>query len=231
MLARGLNSIWSMKRTVTLAFAAVGLLGMTGAATAQPGAYAEPPPNGPAPVATAAPRVQKWGIGIRTTNLEIVSSDDENNAVELSGVGLHLRYRLAPNWRAELTVEGAKSDDETLGFTRDSTIGTLGLHYIFNPYARWNVYGLAGLGVTETEIEYDANSRGGQIEEFSETHLHLGIGLERRFETISLGAELRGVFLARNDEEGDALQYAGVDGPVPVESSAGQLNLHFTYYF
>jgi len=219
-----------MKRAlVTACTAAAGLL-VAATASAQPGNWAPPPEPAPQPAA-AAPEVQRWGIGLRTANLEVTSTSDEDNKVELKGAGLHLRYLLAPAWRAELTLEGVSSDDDSLGFTRSSDVVTLGLHYIFNPYASWNWYALAGFGHTSTEITYDTANGAERVEEFGESHVAIGIGLERRFERIGLGAELRALALSRDDGEGDGELYAGVDGPVPYESSAGQLNLHFTYYF
>jgi hypothetical protein len=215
-----------MKRALTIAGTLV--LGLAATASAQPGSYAAPPE--PAPAATQVDPVRKWGVGLRTSTMSITSEADEDNTIELGGVGLHVRYLLAPNWRAELTVEGVQSDDETLGFARDSTAGTLALHYVLNPYARWNWYALAGVGRTETEITYEGNATD-YVETFSEGHVHVGLGLERRFDRISLGAEVRGVGLVRDDNEGDGELYAGADGPVPMESTAGQLNLHFTYYF
>jgi opacity protein-like surface antigen len=219
-----------MKRTLLVACTAVGILTTASIAAAQPGNYAEPPP-GQEPTVAPVHRVQKWGIGLRLTSMDVRSADNEDNEISLAGAGIHVRYLLASHWRAELTLEGVENDNEDeLGYTRSSGMATLGMHYIFNPYDAWNVYGLAGIGRTSTEIIYQGNASE-TVEKFEESHFHLGIGLERRFENLSLGAELRAVGLTRDDEAGDGEFYAGVDGPVPVESEGGQFNVQLTYNF
>ena len=188
---------------------------LAGEAAAQPGYY-RPPEPAPIPVAEPAPAARNWGIGLRTTGLSITSEADENNTIELQGAGAHLRYRLAPAWRAELTFEGASNEkDKEATFQRSSGMATLGLHYIFNPYSRWNWYAIGGIGRTSSEITYTGANGGEAVETFEEQHFHLGLGLERRFESISIGAELRAVGLSRDDTEGDGERYLGVDGPVP----------------
>src|SRR5690606_25570411 len=102
--ARGLLCPPAMTRTLGLATAA-SLLLLAGSAAAQPGAYA--PPAAPPP---AAPEPPRWGIGLRTTALSLVNQADERDHTELGGGGLHLRYRFASHWRAELTLEGAAGE-------------------------------------------------------------------------------------------------------------------------
>jgi len=224
-LARGLMWHRAMPRAAALStFTLVSLTAHTALAQA-PGTYAPPAPM-PAVYAEADPP-RRVGIGLRSTGIGVASAADEDHQIKLQGGGRHLRYQFAEHWRAELMVEGAEGEPEHGRYTRASSLATLGVHYLFTPYSSWNWYALLALGGTATEITY-ANDT---TEQFAETHAHLGLGLEYRWDRLSLGAELRAVGLARDDEEGDAPRYVDRDGPVPRESSGAQASLQATFWF
>ena len=61
--------------------------------------------------------------------------------------------------------------------------------------------------------------------------LPVGVGVERRFDSVGIAAQLYGVGLERNDEELDGPAYVGREGPVPERSSGGLFQIVGNYYF
>lgn len=221
-----------MRRTLALALTSLCALAGTAAAQA-PGYYAAPPPPAygpPPPPAPPPQRANRWGIGLSAGSMDVVNANNEDQTIEMEGGGIHLRYRLGPSVSLELGIDGFEG--EVADFRRQSASGTLSLFYHLTPYSKWNWYLLGGLGSTHDAIYYGGRTDDAEPdEEFVEHHLHLGLGLERRWNQLGIGAELRGVALGRDDNELDGQRYNGLDGPVPYESTAGQFKLHATFYF
>lgn len=193
----------------------------------------------PAPVAVveAPPALPKWGIGLRVTSMTLAPESNPEAETEYGGGGLQVRYRLAPRWQLELALDHVteRLEDGQMG-TRQLQSATLAAQYHFRPYARWDWYALVGIGGTangDPEIsdeEREASSVG---------HVHLGVGVERRFRHLAIGAELRAVGIGPREDEDvpqtEPVRPTGMTVPtaeIDAEgSSGGQLTIAATYYF
>lgn len=178
----------------------------------------------------------KWGIGLRTTAQKIkpenYQGEQGENGLKLGGAGITFRYRIAKKWTLELTSEKVDSEQlEATRYQRTSKPVTFTALWHMTPQRRWDWYLLLGVGGTEDEVTYRKVDGTTATEKFSEAHVHFGVGVERMWGKFGVGAELRAIGLARNDEEGDGVRYQGIDGPIPAESSGTQFNLTATYYF
>jgi hypothetical protein len=205
-------------------------------------ASAQAPGSAPAPTADPAPAPRadgweghqtSWGIGLRTVGKSLAAKgdDDRDDAVDMGGGGLTVRYRLNRRWELDLALESAEGELADGLVTRTSGGATLAALYHMRPDRNWDWYVLAGLGGSEERLSREG--KGGEMieESFSQAHVHLGVGLERRFRRFGIGAELRAIGAALNTEEGDAPAYMEGQTPIPEESSGGQLNITATYYF
>lgn len=174
----------------------------------------------------------KFGVGLRTSAQSIASENDVDNPTEMAGGGIHVRYRASKRWGFELSSEHVSHERAGGSYTRESQPVTLTASWHFGRQIFWDWYLLGGIGGTESEVTYRKIDNSMSTEVFTETHVHLGIGLERSFGCFAIGAELRVVGLERDPEAGDAYRYeAEQDGPVPASSSGTQFNLAATYYF
>ena len=193
-------------------------------------AHAQAPPP-PAVYAPEAPDSSRWGIGLRTTAQSIAPESNVDNKLNLQGGGLHIRYRMNRRWGFELSTEHVRAELGGGAFIRESNPVTLGASFHFGRSRRWDTYLLVGIGGTDTEVTRTTEQGATVTEVFKETHAQFGIGIERQWQHLAIGAELRAIGLERNQEEGDAPRYGEADGPVPVSSSGSQLNFTLTYYF
>jgi hypothetical protein len=229
--------------TITLALSTAGLAGTaltSGTASAQVGPGACDCAVAPAPVVVVAPapRLPTWGIGLRATSLTLAPEGNPDAETQYGGGGLQVRYRLAPRWQLELAFDHVTEQLENgeMG-TRQLQSATLAAQYHFRPYHRWDWYAMVGLGGTangDPEIsdeEREASSVG---------HVALGVGLERRWTHLAIGAELRAVGIAPREEGDEPLTTEPVRPTgmtVPTQEikgegqSGGQLTIAATYYF
>jgi hypothetical protein len=192
-------------------------------------------------VAASTARNQRWGIGVHLggVGLEPLNEDGDeltegnSDKIEMGAVGLQLRFKLHRRWELELAathMAGEMSGDT--GAERHSGSLTLGVLFHINPDDNWIWSGLFGLGGTHDEIMVEKDGEQVTTHEFSEGHVRLGIGLERRFDRFGIAAQLFGIGFERNDEELDGPAYEGREGgPVPARSSGGQFLLLGNYYF
>ncbi|HUQ02502.1 MAG TPA: outer membrane beta-barrel protein [Kofleriaceae bacterium] len=224
---------------ITAALSTAGLAGTYGAARAQVGPGACDCAVAPAPVVVVAPAPQlpKWGIGLRMTSLTLAPESNPDAETQYGGGGLQLRYRLAPRWQLELALDHVQEqlEDGTMG-TRQLDSATLAAQYHFRPYNRWDWYAMVGIGGTSngdpeiSDEEREASSVG---------HVALGVGLERRWNHLAIGAELRAVGIAPREEakdvpQTDPVRPTGMTVPGVAENegaSGGQLTIAATYYF
>lgn len=224
---------------VTAAVSTAGLAATHATAAAQVGPGACDCAVAPAPVVVveAPPALPKWGVGLRVSSVTLAPERSPDAETEYGGGGLQVRYRLAPRWQLELAFEHVheKLENGDMG-TRQLQSATLAAQYHFRPYARWDWYALVGIGGTangDPEIsdeEREASSVG---------HVHLGVGLERRFRHLAIGAELRAVGMGPREDEDVAqpepVRPTGMTVPtseIDAEgTSGGQLTIAATYYF
>lgn len=216
-------------KIATLAFAAT--LVLPAVAAAQPGA-APPgaiPPVDPAPQVYTPELDHKLGIGLRLGGMGLESSADPERKAELGGGGVHVSYRFTPRWSIELNIEGM-SGELADGRTRQTSMVTLGALLHLTPLATWDWYLAGGLGAVHDNILVGGPDTD-VMYEFSEGMVQLGGGVARRWDRVSIGAELRLVGMSRSDEELDGPEFEGRDGPVPLESGGGQFSLTGAYFF
>jgi opacity protein-like surface antigen len=162
-------------------------------------AYAQAPgemtPMGPPPPVTAAPQGEwsvmqnRLSIGLSVGQVTIANDAAPDQKTDFSIGELTLRYRLRPEWEAELLLGGGneKLKDGSQG-DRQLTSATIGLRYRFRPAEQLNWFLLAGLGgsavasSTATSDQRDAATRG---------HVQVGAGIEYRWTHFALQAEFR----------------------------------------
>lgn len=174
----------------------------------------------------------RWGVGLRSTALAIAPDDDPGRTMTLGGGGWQVRWRLSARWSLELVGEHVQKISSDGAFERHSRPITLSGLWHLTPYRRWDWYLIFGVGGTDDEVRYRRADQASATERFSETHVHMGLGVERFWGRFGVGAELSVVGLVRDDDRGDGPRYAGRPyGPIPMESSGSQFSLTATYYF
>ena len=201
-------------------------------------AFAQPAAAAPAAVVVAEPE-RRWGIGVHLggMGLEPTTEDGEEvvegdaDRTDLGAAGLQVRFRLHRRWELELSATHFAGELGDTGQLRSSGSLTLGGMFHFNPGSRWLWSGLLGIGGTHDTISVEKGDERVTTAEFSEGHVRLGVGLERRFDRIGIAAQLYGVAFERNDDELDGPAYEGRDGPVPARSSGGLFLLVGNWYF
>jgi len=208
-------------------------------AAAQPPAppFAVQPPGAvPVIIVQPRPRMHRWGIGVHLGGMGVRKHEDDGNddgpKTDLGLVGLQLRYRLHRRWELELAFSYMEGQLPDLGDTRRSTASLiLGGMFHINPDSRWLWSVLFGIGGARDAIWYEKQGDRIVQSEFAEGLVRLGVGLERRFESWGLAAQLYGVGLERDDDKLDGPAYVDRDGPVPQHSSACLFQLVASYYF
>lgn len=170
----------------------------------------------------------KWGIGLHAGSGELTSSVDPDTKIKLGGGGVHFRYRLTPRLSLDVSFDRLQGEYAP-GVDRDGRAMTIGgLLHLTPQHAHWNLYLLGGFGGSR-ELVTSIDPGGAEIEiEYRQMHIHLGGGIEYRWTNLGIGAAIRLIGTARDD------QYepnAPPNGPVPAESSGGMLSLNATYYF
>lgn len=169
---------------------------------------------------------QHWGVGFHATGLGLQSKADPEVKDDLGGAGIQGRYRLNARWELELAADHIQGERDD-GLERDLRLMTLGAMFHINPQSQWDFSVVAGLGGAREDV---TQKNKGQAA-FEHSQAYLGVALERRFQHIAIEAQLRAVGLHRNDEKLDGPDFAGLDVPVPQQSSGGQLLLSACYYF
>jgi hypothetical protein len=236
----------SLLPTLGLSF---GLTSLAAApAVAQPGA--PPPTFAPAPayvavvpvtpvpvVIVARPEPPRWGIGLHLGGMGVESEaelDDGDAAqkTDLGVLGVQLRFRLHRRWELELDLSHMEGELEGPGgLTRSSGAVVLGGMFHINPDSRWLWSVLAGVGGTRDRVWFEKDGDRETQAEFAGGLFRIGVGVERRFDSLGIAAQLYGVGLERNDEELDGPAFVGREGPVPERSSGGLFQIVGNYYF
>lgn len=221
-----------MKTFATVTAACLALLAAAAPAAAQapgqgPAAY-DPTPVAPPP----PPRIETWSVGAHVASLSLAPKGDKSGdaQTDMGGGGVHVRYRMTPRWGFELSLDDVKGDIAQ-GMTRESGSATLSVAFHMRPGRRWDWYLLAGVGGGTEKVTRDGKM-GDTIEEtFQQSQVQLGAGLERRFGSFGVSAELRLVGAKVDPDKGDAPSYTDMTAPIPFESNGGSFRLAGTYYF
>lgn len=173
----------------------------------------------------------RWAIGLRTTAQNMAPESNVDNKLNLQGGGLHVRYRMNHRWGFEVSSEHVRAELGGGAFVRESNPVTIAASFHFSRSLKWDYYLLLGIGGTESEVTRLRDDGSEITEVFKESHVHFGMGIERQWNHLALGAELRAVGAERDQDQGDAPRYGEADGPIPRSSSGSQLNITLTYYF
>jgi hypothetical protein len=225
---------------VTAALSTAGIAATAATAHAQVGPGACDCAVAPAPVVVVAapPELPKWGLGLRMTSMTLAPESNPDAETQYGGGGVQLRYRVAPHWQLELALDHVQEQLENgeMG-TRQLDSAVLAAQYHFRPYARWDWYamlGVGGIGDGDPEIS-DEQRKASQQGQFA-----LGVGLERRWNHLGVGAELRAVGVSPREAKDapamtEPVRPTGSTVPTqPAEdegTSGGQLSIAATYYF
>lgn len=223
------------------AFPALLLLSASTAYAQAPGDYdpAEVAPPAPPPRVFAAPpahdpwalMANRWSIGFSVGQTKVKINDGDPTAFAVGE--LALRYRLRPEWEAELTLGGGDEKDAMDGSTGTHTFTTasIGLRYRIRPAEHFNGFLMAAVGASAVTLK-DATSE--EQDSATRGHFAIGGGVEYRWTHFALQAELR--FLALGAAKDN--YHPPVNGPVADDSSssddhatAGTMTLGASYYF
>jgi|RhiMethySRZTD1v2_1073278.scaffolds.fasta_scaffold298062_2 hypothetical protein len=177
-------------------------------------------------LAGAARADHTWGVGLHGTTQHITPADgDVGYEVQLAGGGLQARWRMIPRFGIELAFEGlggAKGE----AFKREAgAVGLTGmLHLTIG--GPWDLYLLIGVGTRSDTVTLQNVDGEETVQEFKQTFVSAGIGLEYLWTHFGVGAEVRAVGYARDDGD-EARTYDAV----PAEAAGAQGTLTATYYF
>lgn len=183
--------------------------------------------------ATADTR-SRFGVGVRTGSLGLVSSLRADNTIAMDGGGLHLRFSLSPRFELELSSLTLSGEQAQGALQRDSELATLSALIHLGPrhYRPIDWYLIVGAGRIQDQVTYQRGDRSWATESFAGTHFQMGLGIAHRFfRHLAVAGEWRATGIARDDSQLDQPRYEKIDGPVPWESSGSEFDLVATYYF
>jgi hypothetical protein len=239
----GLPEIFKQMRTLGLALSFA--LPLVAAAAAPAFAQSGPPgacecaaPAYPAypivaPAAASWDDAHRFGVGLRLSSLGLRPDANPDDETQFAGGGLTFRYRASARWELEFTAEHFREQlDNGEQGEAELDSGTFSLLFHMAPSRRWDWYLLAGIGGTEDGREDISDA---QREATSQAHVHLGVGIERRFGQLGIAAEVRAVGMARSEKEDRAVSRPSLaptspSSDDPETTSGGQLTLLATYY-
>ncbi len=170
---------------------------------------------------------QEWAVGVRASAEHVAASDDSGDeGVGMGGGGLLVRWRFWPHWGVEAALESCRGTRADGAYERrsDALVLTAALH--LTPGSAWDWYLFLGVGGATDHVTLRGADGVTVAQDFKESLVRIGVGLERRWEHIGLGAEVAGIGMARDDKD----QAQPLDA-VPAKSGGGQLSLVFSYYF
>lgn len=224
----------------------VALVGPAAAQSGPPGQCAcTPPPQAWALPAAPAPEpweAHRFGLGLRLSGLTLGERASDGAAEQQFSVGgLVARYRASRRIELELAVEHGTEQLED-GYQSDLELSavTAAMLVHLSPQSVWDWYLLGGLGGNERRFK-------GADDAFADqrSHLALGVGLERRWDHLVIGVELRALAVSPHDEEDVAVpQPEPYPLPQPVPGATvvvedeeeasvggGQLSVSATWFF
>jgi hypothetical protein len=230
MRTLGLALAFSLPLVAAVATPALAQSGPPGACECTAPAYPAYPVV--APAAASWDDAHRFGIGLRLSSMGLSPDSNPDAETQFAGGGLTFRYRASARWELELTAEHFQQQlDNGERGTAELDSGTFSLLFHMAPSRRWDWYLLAGIGGTE-DGRPDVSDA--QREATSQVHVHLGVGIERRFGQLGIAAEIRAIGMAHPEEEDRGStrpSFAPSSGSDdPETTSGGQVNLLATYY-
>ncbi|MBK9030347.1 MAG: outer membrane beta-barrel protein [Myxococcales bacterium] len=219
--------MFTTRPAVTVAFLGTLLATPVALADGAPGSCdcaVTPPAAAPAP----APRLARWGVGVHLASITLPDPTGmDDGGTSYGGGGLQLRYRLSPRWQLELSAAHAQEQDVDASVARQLDSVAISALYHLRPFARWDVYLVAGLGAT-SDGDPDATDEARQASQMGD--VRFGGGVERRIGKIGVGAELRAIVVGQREPDATA-RMAGAPAAAEPQRGGGALTLGATYYF
>ncbi len=183
-------------------------------------------PAGWGPVVEQAP--ERWeqhrlGVGLRVGAIG-VDNQDTGEEQQFSVGGLVARYRFSRHFEAELAIDHGNQQLED-GYSTDLQLTTVTASLLVHmrPNADWDWYLLGGVGGNDRRWKGDSDDAAD-----ARAHLAVGVGLERRFEQLVLGVELRAMAMGPREEEDVRTLEVRTD---EEGQGAGQASLYAGWYF
>ncbi len=164
------------------------------------GPTAMPEPMTPMAVVVAAPEpweAHRFSVGLRMSGLNVDDPAVGDEGQAFTTGGLVARYRVTRRLELELALEHGTQQVEGMATDLELTAGTASLLFHMRPQARWDWYLLGGLGANDRRL-HDAPDEAAD----RRAHVALGAGVERRFEHLVLGVEVRGLVFGERKEDG-----------------------------
>jgi len=194
-------------------------------AEAAPAPEAAPPPPGPAKAQKPVPVIivdrpenrpapprrrffKEWGL-----NLHLGGGLFDNERHEpdkdagMGGLGLGLRYRPRPHLAFDASLEFIGGIDFN-GYERDERALLLNALVFFNPWSKFQIYGLGGIGFSRADVQIAPREGEAGFEPFTQQYSYfggqLGIGAEGRISRrVAIGGDLSGFIRGRTDEDAE----------------------------
>jgi hypothetical protein len=205
-----------------------------------PGSYYAQPPSDTAPVEPVVlqpvrevePMADRFAINVNLGGFSVAPDGaEEGQETNFSVAELQLRFRATRRLEVFLAFAGGRQqldNDEEGELAMDQV--TLGLRFNFRPEHHWNWYLMGGFGSTliaphDTPEEARDDMRRG--------HAVFGIGLEHRWQSFALSAELRGIAVEKDEDMVVTQDLPIRDGNLMDgrELGGGQFTLGGSFYF
>ncbi len=206
--------------------------------TAPPPLWAVPPRLSPCCSSMVTPFVPPRGpvfsIGLRFTTMGI-SQKVFGNDLNLIGGGVQLRFRTRGHWGFETAFDVLEGSVNNGAFQRNSYPFTASVMlYLFRnrPENHFNIYGIAGVGLSADSITLYNGTSEQRNQQFLELLGEAGGGVELRFHRLALSADIRAIGLTLDQSSPGGSYYTSVDGgPIPNSSIGYKANFGALIWF
>jgi hypothetical protein len=148
---------------------------------------------------------REWGLNLHLGGALMGNRAEISEDAEMGGLGLGLRYRPRPHLAFDASVELFGGTDFN-GYDRDERALLLDVMVFFNPWSKFQVYGLGGIGFSGADVLIAPRDGEADFEPYSEKYSYfggqLGIGAEGRIsKRVAIGGDLIGFVRGRTDDD------------------------------
>jgi hypothetical protein len=190
------------------------------------------------PRSAAQPHEEPWqqhrlGVMVRFGSLgadQRDASGAKTESQQFSTAGLNVRYRWLRRIEWEFGIDrGIERREDGQEGELVLVTATASVLFRMRPHAHWDWYLLAGLGGSERTL---TNARAQAAD--ARAHAAFGVGVERRFDHLVLGIDLRALAMERGNAaqiRGDEALATTSGGAAQGSRGAGQLAVSLGWYF
>lgn len=151
---------------------------------------------------------REWGFNLHLEAALLGNKSERASDTSMAGVGFAFRYRPLPPLALEAGVDLLTGTDYQ-GYSRNEAALLLNALVFFNPHDVFQVYALAGLGVSGATVTIAPRSGEAPFQRHDEDYSYfggqLGIGAEvRATRHIGIAADLLGFVRGRSDDLADS---------------------------